>query len=296
MNPIPIILDTDIGDDIDDALALAVALNSPEFDVRGITTVFAHAPRRAQLVRHILKAYGRSEIPIAPGCSMPLLQSLEHIAITDTIGAQFEVLTDEVLEVGLPHAIDFMAQAIDVTAEPDSDTSPIIVAIGALTNVALALAREPELIARCRIVLMGGQWMSPEPEWNIGCDPEAAAMVFSSGADISMVGYDITQRCQLSDAQMAAFAQRGTPQCDLLAELIRLWHAGQQRPITLHDPLTLLTLIDDCVAFEEKCIEVKLCGDDRGNTVVVEGTPNVRVAVDVDIERAVGVFMERVLG
>ena len=146
-------------------------------------------------------------------------------------------------------------------------------------------------MAGTRIVLMGGQWSKPGNEWNIRCDPEAAAIVFNSGADITMVGLDVTRQCVLSDEQVEQFKIAGTPRAGLLYDLIKLW----KHQVTLHDPLTLLTLFDDCVQFESKCIQVELYDERRGDTVVIDGPPNCRVATTVDVDRAVNLFMERVL-
>ncbi len=284
-----IILDTDIGDDIDDALALAVALHSPEVELHGVTTVFKNAPRRAVLARHLLQTFGRKKIPVIAGCSKPLLQPFEP-----GLGSQFQMLEDDVWnESG--HAVDFIVQAARVDEEPDPENLLTLVPIGPLTNIAVALAREPELIPRVRIVLMGGQWSKPAAEWNIVCDPEAAAIVFNSGAEISMVGLDVTMRCCLEAAHIETIAQKAGASAKLLSELIRLWQRDSQHAPVLHDPLALLTLFDDCVKFEDKRIEVALCGEERGRTIIVEDEPNARVAVDVDAPRAVAAFMSRVL-
>jgi purine nucleosidase len=299
MKPLPIILDTDIGDDIDDALALAVALNSPEIELRGVTTVFRNAPRRALLAQHLLQVWGREAVPVVAGCSKPLLEPFERLSGGAQLGGQFEVLDPEAEWQSDDHAIDFLSQAIDVEAEPDPANLLTIVPIGPLTNIALALAREPGLIARSRIVLMGGQWSRDGAEWNIRCDPEAAAIVFHSGIAIDMVGLDVTLRCRLSQTHLDRIRDAGTPRAQLLWQLCGHWlHGGRpngERPITLHDPLTLLTLFSDCVTFEDKCIEVGLCHAERGKTIVLDGAPNARVAVDVDAERAIDLFMERLL-
>ena len=284
-----IILDTDIGDDIDDALALAVALNSPELKLCGVTTVFRNAPRRAVLARHLLQTFGHEKIPVVAGCSKPLLQTFDP-----QLGTQFAVLQDDVWDE-TAHAVDFIIKAARVDDEPDPENLLTLVPIGPLTNIAVALAREPELIPRVRIVLMGGQWSQPGAEWNIVCDPEAAAIVFNSGAEISMVGLDVTMRCCLEPAHIETIAQKGGAQSKLLSQLIRLWQGDAGHAPVLHDPLALLTLFDDSVKFEDKRIEVVLCGAERGRTMVVEGEANARVAVDVDAPRAVEAFMSRVL-
>jgi purine nucleosidase len=295
MAPLEIVLDTDIGDDIDDALALAVALHSPELKLRGVTTVFRNAPRRACLAQHLLQVFGRTEIPVVPGCSKPLLQPFERLRGGTQLGSQFEILEEDIW-YGHGHAVDFLIETARVAEEPDPENLLTIVPIGPLTNIALALAREPELIPRVRIMLMGGQWCEERAEWNISCDPEAAAMVFGSGVEVAMVGLDVTLRCKLDETHLQRIARRNTPQSELLTRLIGLWQRDSGRPVTLHDPLAVLSLFDECVTWQEKRIEVALCGAARGKTLVVDGPPNARVAVAVDAERAIGLFESRVLG
>ncbi len=279
----PLILDTDIGDDIDDALALALVLSSPKFDLRGVTTVFRNAPRRALLASKILTEYQRSTVPVAPGLSKPLLQPFDA-----KLGAQFRVLEedgDEDIWAETPcNGIDFLVEeCCGNDGVYDAQNLLTLASIGPLTNLGVAIARCPEIVSCARLVMMGGCWNDETAEWNILCDPEAAAMVFNSGIEISMVGLDVTLQCQLSNEQVERISARH----ELLGRLMKLWLNENSRSITLHDPLAILTLIEpDLVCFEPKRIEVILCGDGRGRTVVVDGEANSRVAVQVDAERA----------
>jgi purine nucleosidase len=283
---IPIILDTDIGDDIDDALALALILKSPEFDLRGVTTVFRNAPRRALLAQRVLSEFGRGGVPVAPGASKPLLEPFDP-----RLGSQFEILDKDVFDPGAqlpPHAVDFLASLVEDERFAD-DEEIVIAPIGPLTNIALAIACEPELVSRTRLVLMGGFWKGEYAEWNIKCDPEAAAMVFNSGIAIDMVGLDVTLKCQLSPENI----ERVRHAHPLLGELMSCWTHETGSPITLHDPLALLSLVSDAVRFEDKRVEVGLCAQERGKTLLREGEPNCRAAVEVDAERAVTEFLSR---
>jgi len=294
MSTLPVILDTDIGDDIDDALALAVILNSPELDLIGITTVFRNAPRRAVLADHLLSVWEHPEVPVCAGVSRPLVQAFDP-----QLGSQFEILDEDTLDEPTEHAVDFLI-AETGAEEPEPPENPVtILAIGPLTNVALAIAREPQLVSSSRLVLMGGAWDTQSPyfksEWNIECDPEAAHMVFESGIDISMIGLDVTMRCMLEDKHVQQIASHQTPQAQLLSRLIELWMRDTNHPPILHDPLAVLALFDDCLKFEEKKIEIALCGEERGQTRVLRGKSNARVAVDVDVPRAIDLFMERLL-
>lgn len=290
---IPIYLDTDIGDDIDDALALTVALNSPEVELRGVTTVFRDAPRRALLARQVLEHYGRSDVPVFAGHSRPLLQPYEVIPGGAHLGRQFEALDPALVPPAETDAVEALRSAIVQATERGEKLT--VVAIGPLTNIALLLYRYPEVVPQCRVLLMGGKWNpatpSPAAEWNIICDPEAAAMVFRSGVELTMVGLDVTLQCVLTDEHVAQFRAAGTERAAFLADLIDLW--GHK--VTLHDPLTLLTLFDDCVRFERRRIEIGLHGAQRGVTEIHHGGPNCRVAAEVDAERAIALFLERVL-
>jgi inosine-uridine nucleoside N-ribohydrolase len=289
----PIYLDTDIGDDIDDALALAVALNSPEVDLRGVTTVFRDARRRAVLARQLLGAFGREDVPVYAGHSKPLLQPYEAIPGGPNVGRQFERLDASLPIPADVTAIEALRDAIHGAAAEGEKLT--VVAIGPLTNIALLLHLYPEVIPLCRVLIMGGKWNpatpSPAAEWNIICDPEAAAMVFRSGVELAMVGLDVTLQCVLTHDDVRRFREGGTERAGLLADLIDLW--GHK--VTLHDPLTVLTLFDECVRFEGRHIQVGLHGAQRGVTEVHHGGANCRVAVDVDAPRAIEVFMERVL-
>ena len=279
---IPLILDTDIGDDIDDALALALILSSHAFDLRGVTTVFRNAPRRAILADKLIGSFHQGIFRVAPGVSQPLLQPFDA-----KMGAQFQVLQEDGDEDFLlewpEHGVDLLIEQCNEDSEYNADNLLTIAAIGPLTNIALALACCQELVSCARLTMMGGCWSEATAEWNVSCDPEAAAMVFNSGIEISMIGLDVTQQCQLSNQQIERIGVRHP----LLGRLMKLWLDENQKPITLHDPLAILTLIEpDLVRFEAKRIEVVSCGDQRGQTFVIEGEANCRVAVEVDAERA----------
>lgn len=284
-----IILDTDIGDNIDDALALVLAINSPELNLLGVTTVFRNAPRRAALARYILDGLGQTSTRVVSGVSKPLLQAYDF-----QLGAQFQMLQDDVWD-DTAHAVDFLIEQARVEYEPDLNNLLTVACIGPLTNIAVALVREPELIPRLRIVLMGGCWSRVEAETNICSDPEAAAIVFNSGVEISMIGLDVTRRCALSPTHLQQIAAASTRSARLLQQLIELWQDGTPRTPILNDPLAVLSLFNDCITWQDKCIEVALCGERRGCTLVSDGEPNARVAVDVDAGRTVELCLARLL-
>lgn len=285
----PILFDTDIGDDIDDALALAVACNSPELSLVGITTVFRDAPRRAILSREVLRLLGRDDVPIVAGCSEPLLPDWENFPEGRQLGRQFEALDPALTWTDPEHAVNFIIRQVREHSERGNPLT--LVPIGALTNIALAFRLAPDIISQCRVVMMGGMWSRAHPEWNFRCDPEAAAIVFSSRAVLSMVGLDVTNQCVLSKEQEELFHQSEHEHARFLGRLITLWN----HRVTLHDPLTILTLFSDVVEFEPKRIKIGLHGDVRAHSEPVEGVPNASVAVKVDVARVTRLFLDRAL-
>lgn len=294
LEPLSLILDTDIGDDIDDALALGLILNSPELNLRGVTTVFVNTAKRAQLAQKVLSTWGRSDIPVAAGCSQPLLQPFEK-----ELRSQFQILREPPKST-FTHGVDFLVNALETVNDIAPGQKLTLLAIGPLTNVALALAREPGLAERARLVMMGGQGMQGSfgPEWNIICDPEAAAMVFRSGIEVWKVGYDITSQVQLNAYHLQQITCSDNPRVQLLAELLHLWQNGSDRRPFLHDPLAALALFTDCIEFEERTLDVELCGSRRGFLTYSppgQDSPCARVAVGVDASYAVELFMQRIL-
>ena len=294
MSTLPIILDTDIGDDIDDALALAVILNSPELELIGITTVFRNAPRRAVLADHLLKVWERGEVPVCAGVSKPLLQAFDP-----QLGSQFEILETDTPDEPTEHAVDFLIAETGAEEDEPPENPLTILAIGPLTNIALAIAREPQLVSSARLVLMGGMWNCDAPgfraDWNVASDPEASAMVFESGMEITMIGLDVTARCVLEDKHLAQMKANDSPRGRVLQQLMEIWMREAKRAPVLNDPLAVLALFDDCLTFEDKKIEVVLSGEARGQTRVLPGKANARVAVEVDVPRVLELFMERIL-
>jgi len=288
--PLSILIDTDVGDDIDDTLALAVALRSPELKVVGVTTVFRDGPRRALLAREVLNRFGGEAVPVVAGCSDPILPDWNSFPEGQTLGRQFEALPPDAKWEEPRHAVDFLISTAREFAMRGELLT--IVTIGALTNIALALRLAPDIVPSIKIRAMGALWGRTQPEWNILCDPEAAALVLRSGADLTFVSFDVTEQVVLSDAQNGQFFDSPDEGARYLGELIRLW----QHRVFLHDPLTVLTLFSDLVEFEPMRLDVQLCGSERAVTRRATGTANALVSTKVRVEEAKTLFMQRVLG
>jgi inosine-uridine nucleoside N-ribohydrolase len=212
--PIPIIFDTDIGSDIDDGLALALALQSPELDVRAVTTVSDDTVGRSRLAWKELGLYGRHDVPLATGAS----EALAGPAWTQSVPRQFEVLTAQDV---LPPAARRRAADLIIDTLLASPQKLTLVPVGPLTNIALALKMEPRIEEKIeRIVLMGGAFGLLRPEYNIQRDYLAASIVFGSGVPITAIGLDVTLRCKLEGADLDRLRAAGNEASRFLVRLI----------------------------------------------------------------------------
>lgn len=280
-----ILIDTDIGGDVDDALALALALNSPELEIIGITNVYLANEWRANVTRNILRVYNREDIPVSTGAEKPLIGWWDESRIPNS--------SRDFGQIGgkpLPCACDFIIQ----TAEQEDNLT--IAAIGPLTNVGLAIAKAPHILSKINIVMMGGQINKAHPEWNIVCDPEAARIVFESGVPIRMAGLDVTNRCQFTREEVDEIKSTGNPRTDMLGEMMELFIKNFGYLPILHDPLALAALLwEDLLTFEDKHILVETGGQyTRGLTIDCDWGEGVLVkaATDVNVEE----FKKRLIG
>ncbi len=293
--PLPILIDTDIGDDIDDALAIALALASPEVDLRAVTTVFGDVATRTRLALKLLATCGRSDIPVGTGRSAPLMGP----APTHTPNQAVVLDPDEVLPEPSPHPADELIRR--TASEAAGDLT--IITIGAMTNMALALLRDTRLARRARLIVMGGVVGRQQAEWNIRCDPEAARICFEAGIPITMVGLDVTMKCQMTEADLRALAANGSPATDLLEAMVGAWSGsadGQRKrrcPI-LHDPLAVAVAFrQDLVSMQPFKVAVETRGEfTRAFTVATPSDkPNANVCLDVNADAFCRLFMERIL-
>lgn len=286
---IPVLLDTDIGSDIDDAVALAYLLRQPRCELLGITTVSGEPEKRAALADALCRAAGRDDIPVAVGCDPPLLTPPRQVA-----APQAEALTTD-----WPHrdftrcctAIEVLRGAI--RSRPGEVT---LLTIGPLTNIALLFAVDPEIPSMlAQLVMMGGRYdRSVEgavyPEWNIQCDPYAAAMVFAAHVPrLTAVGLDVTMQCRRgADDCRAGFSAAGRP-LELVTAMAEVFFR-HEAAITFHDPLAAAVIFDPTVCTtEEVTVTVDLTpGPGFAHTRTAPpsaGHPTHRAAMSVDSER-----------
>lgn len=272
-----ILIDTDIGGDVDDALALGMALNTPNVEIVGITNVYLANAWRAGVTKELLRVYGREEIPVCTGAEKPLIGWWDENRIPNSSPDYGEYRGEK-----LPHAADFIIRK----AEETDDL--VLLAIGPLTNVGLALAKAPHIAKRLRIFMMGGQLNKAHPEWNIVCDPEAARIVFESGADVTMVGLDVTNRCRFTRDEVDEIKNAGNPRAERLGLMMEQFIRNFGYLPILHDPLALAALIwPDLLKLERKRILIETRGElTRGLTIDCDWGQGQEAwaATDVDVQ------------
>jgi inosine-uridine nucleoside N-ribohydrolase len=284
LQKIPLILDTDIGTDIDDAFALVLIINSPELELLGVTTVAGDTQARARLAAKLLWEAGGAwrKVPVyagQPGKPQPIDQTRWANGFTSPV-------------LRMSGAVDFMKT--EINRRPGKVT---IMAIGELTNVAALLKSDPSMAKKIkRIAMMGGSVArgyapdsKPEVEWNIKSNPEAAQTVFSSGVPLMMAPLDATAMLQLDAAGRRRVFTHRTPLTNALAILYHLW--GNETP-TLFDPMAVAMLIDPSMCKSQRlAIQV----DARGFTRVGEGKPaNVTVGMHTDPKKFFEFYLSRV--
>ncbi|RDI75114.1 Inosine-uridine nucleoside N-ribohydrolase [Gaiella occulta] len=300
----PIILDCDPGHD--DAIALLLALASPELDLLGVTTVHGNQTLEKTTANalRVLDLAGREDVPVAAGADRPLVRELTVAAhVHGDSGLDGPSLPPPGRGPAAGHAVDFMARRIAESPAPVT-----LVPTGPLTNVALLLERTGGANIE-RIVLMGGAVaegnMTPAAEFNIWADPEAADRVFHAGLDVTMVGLDVTHRAVTTPALQERLRATGTigafvaDLVDFFAVYHRETYGWDGAPI--HDAVAVACVLQpSLVTTVERNVEIELDSDlCRGRTVVdlwnrSGRAPNAHVGVDLDSDGFFDLLVERI--
>lgn len=292
-------IDTDIGSDVDDALALAYALRHPAIELVGVSTVFGDVELRREIAERLLLLAGVRDLEVHAGLGKPLT--------TGRVGLMFGHEGRGLLDQPQPRPttpenpdetdrVARLAGAIE-KASPD-----VLLAIGPLTNVAAVLRAGSRLP---RLAIMGGKtedvllpgMIEQIPEWNWYCDPEAVAEVLAAAHERLplLVPAEVSFGTRLHDEDLQRLSG-GDELSRMLAVLAGIWlgflrerSGGQEPHVALHDPLTAAVLVEETLCgFREKRIRT----DDRAASECLEGEPNLRVATGVDNDRLRAHLME----
>jgi inosine-uridine nucleoside N-ribohydrolase len=297
-----IILDTDPG--IDDALALLLALASPEIQLEAVTTVSGNVPvdQATQNALALLQLAGRISVPVAQGCNRPLIgipTYATHIHGQHGLGYATlpEPYTTAVAQSGPELIIEKVMEAPGILT---------LVAIGPLTNIASALQKEPRIAQSVReLVIMGGALyvpgnVTPAAEFNTFVDPYAAHTVFKAEWPIRLVSLDVTRQVRLQREQITQIARNKTPIATCIAHILE-FYLGRSRNITshpMHDPLCLASVFQpELIAWEPLSLDIE-CEDHQtlGKTRVRERgmtSTNIQASLGVSPEPFIQLFLER---
>lgn len=281
-----VIIDTDIGDDIDDAFALALAERSPEFRILGITTAFGDTTLRAQLASRFLSATGFGNIPVTAGVATP-----PKTKFTQAVYAE----SGDKSKIQHASGPDFLLD--EIRKNPGQIT---LIAIGPQTNLAAAIDKDPATFRKLkRIVMMGGSvdrgyddHAHADPEWNILCDIPAARKVFASGVPIYVMPLDATI-LRFDQARLAKLFDSHTPLSEQLQILYSEWSAAtKQTTPTLFDPMAVAYAVTPSLC---PTTPLHLTIDDQGYTRRSTGAPNVDACLKSDPEAFFRFYLSRTI-
>jgi len=281
-----VIIDTDIGDDIDDAFAAVLALRSPELRVLGFTTTFGDTQLRAKLLDRLLIETGHADVPVAVGSPTSKTQtfSQQRYALAHPDAKRHEDAVDFILE--------------QIRKSPDQIT---LVAIGPLMNVGALIDKDLPTFRRLkRVVIMGGSIdrgygdleygpiHAAEPEWNILNDPGSAQKLLDSGVPLYLLPLDSTQ-LKLDEVKRSLLFKQGNAYTDALAVLYHQW--GQQTP-TLYDPMTIAWLLRPSLCAMRP---IRIRVDAKGSTRRELGAPNAHVCLSSNSEEFFRFYIPRLM-
>ncbi len=306
MEPTRIIIDTDPG--VDDAFAFLLALASPEIKLEALTTTQGNVTlkRATRNALSVLELAHAGHIPVVSGSMFPLVQPLRVSAsVHGESGIGNSKLPEPRAKPVPGHAVDYLIER--VLAEPKEIS---IFPIGPLTNIALAIRKEPRFASAVKeLVIMGGAILesgniTPLAEFNIYVDPHAAHIVFHSGIPITLIPLDVTHKCLLKLEHVERLMKIDSPIPRFIKDAIEVYlKFSFERGfdgVALHDPLTLATIIaPDLLSLKEYYIDVDISGGvSMGKTFadvfnVMQKPANMKVAMNVRGEDFIELFLQR---
>jgi purine nucleosidase len=298
--PERIIIDTDIGDAIDDAFAIALALRSPEFDILGLTTDYGDTEGRAKILDRMLGEAGRQNIPVAVGAATALYPTDDSFVSAYSLDQRRYGEGGHFSRTSHPRAVEFILDQI--RRFPGEIT---LIVIGPLPNIGALIDRSPETFRKLkRVVMMGGSIepikpdygnappVEPIPEWNVKLDIGASQKLFLSGVPLYVMPLDSTNHLKLDEVKRTVLFAHGTPLTDALTLLYHQWNAaGGVTPI-LYDAMAIAYVLDPQLCPVQP-MHIRV--DDKGFTRVENGTPNAQVCLHSDADAFLRFYMQRLL-
>jgi inosine-uridine nucleoside N-ribohydrolase len=292
--PEKIIIDTDIGDDIDDAFALALALSSPEFQILGFSASFGDTVTRAKMLDRMLGELGHNDMPVAMGA--PVNVNLN--AFTQRRYAESGAFR----RANHLSSVDFI---LDQARKYPGQVT--LVAVGPLPNIGAAIDKDPAAFRQLkRVVIMGGSIrtmtdpygvaapIAPHPEWNIKNDIASAQKLFAAGVPLLVMPLDSTANLKMHEVARTALFAHGSMLTNILAGLYYEWSAYTRSPTPiLYDPMTLAALLDPSLC---PLTPMHITVDDAGDTKETPGTPNAQVCLKSDADSFLHFYVKRVTG
>lgn len=307
--PRKIIIDTDPGQD--DAVAILLALASPELEVLGLTCVAGNValPLTARNARVVCELAGRPDLPVFAGCAAPLRRDLVTAEyVHGNSGLDGIVLPEPAMALQPAHAVEFLIESL--RGQPAGTVT--LCPLGPLTNIATAMTRAPDIVPRiAEIVLMGGGCfeggnITPAAEFNIYVDPEAADIVFKSGVPLVMIPLDVTHKALTTRARVEAFRALGTQAGHAVASWTDFFERFDMAKYgsdgaPLHDPCVIAYLLrPDLFSGRHVNVEIEtLSALTRGMTVidwwrVTDRPANAMVIGDVDADAFFALLTQRI--
>ena len=264
------IIDTDIGDDIDDAFAIYLAMKL-QVDLIGVTTVFKNTAERSRMAKKLLKCFGRGyeNVPVYTGYGQTLENSVKEFrhVVQYTPDLEAEEYTPEGEDA--EQAIDFLIESAKKYGE-----ALTIVAIGPFTNIARAIQKQPNVFEKCKVVIMGGAYFRQFADWNVTCDTIAADIVFRNIPQLECMGADVTHVLEIGQENATRILnyQGEDLAVKYIQELFTIW-TGNNGGVSpwLHDPLAVYYAIDPTICeMKEASIVVITDGYAKGLTLNVD--------------------------
>jgi purine nucleosidase len=292
--PEKIIIDTDVGDDIDDAFAIGLALSSPEFEILGVSAGFGDTVTRAKMLDRMLGELGHGDVPVVMGTPAAVnLGAFTQRRYAE--GGTFARATH-------PPSIDFV---LDQARKYPGQVT--LVAIGPLPNIGAMIDRDASAFRKLkRVVIMGGAIqplldpygvaapIAPHPEWNIKNDIASAQKLFTVGVPLLVMPLDSTANLKLHEVARTALFAHGSMLTNILAGLYYEWSAATRAVTpTLYDPMTIASLLDPSLC---PLTPMHIRVDDAGNTLQEPGAPNAQVCLHSDADAFLRFYVKRVAG